>query len=158
MPLTTIIKISGTIPADATTNDIASIDIPENGVIYCIGGAIIGKYEPSVGSVNFNKSVELAGELSFLSTNQIAANDARGSIAGLGVSATLVHAEATETGAGMAKMSEQDSIAFTEGIEVNAGERLHLHGISNLPLLTAVLTFMLYIKTTGGGRRTPKRR
>ncbi len=158
MPLNTIIKISGTIPADATTNDIASIDIPEDGFISCIGGAILGRYEPTVGSVNFNKSVEVVGELSFLSTNQIGSNDARGTIAGLGVSASLVFGLATEDGAGMAKLSEQDSLCFGEGILINAGERLHLHGFSNLPLLTASLTFILYIKATGGGRRPAKRR
>ncbi len=158
MPLNTIIRISGTIPADATTNDIASIDIPEDGFISCIGGVLVGKYEPTVGSVNFNKSIEIAGELSFMSTNQIGVNDSRGTISGLAVSASLVFGLATEDGGGMAKLSEQDSLCLSEGIVVNAGERLHLHGISNLPLLTATLTFLLYIKTTGGGRRSIKRR
>lgn len=154
----TIIKVSGTISASATSNDIASIDIPEDGNIVCVGGAIVGIYAPTIGAANTNQNLQLMAELSFLSTNQISTNDARGSIAGVAVSSAGYFAEAVETGGSGFKLSEQDSICLEGGIIVNAGERIHLHGYSSTVGLTATATFLLYITTAGGGRRAIKRR
>ena len=67
--LSTIIKISGVILANATTNDIASIDIPEDGEITCIGGSIAGDFTPAPAD-STSQTLRLACELSFLSTNQ----------------------------------------------------------------------------------------
>lgn len=153
----TIIKISGTVLANATTNDIAAIDIPEDGEIMCIGALLIG-IPARVGVASTNLSIRIAAELSFLSTNQIGVNDARGTIAGIGASWAHSFAEATETGGSGAKCSEMADICLPEGITVNAGERIHLHGSSSEALVTATATFLLYMKTKGGGRRDRHRR
>ena len=157
MSIDTIIKVSGAITANSTQNDIASIDIPEDGEILCVGGVILGIYSPSP-STFANFGPQLSAELSFLSTNQIGANDARGTIAGIAVSGFILFSETTETGGGGCKLSEQASICPPEGITIQAGERIHLHGVSNAANLTATATFLLYIKTRGGGRRAVKRR
>lgn len=154
----TIIKVSGTVPANVTTSGIASIDIPEDGEILCIGGVITGIHVVAPGSTNANESVQLAAELSFLSTNQIGVNDARGTIAGLGLAMALLFGEAAETGGGGFKFSEMADICPPEGIPVNAGERIHLHGYSSRAEYTAKATFLLYLKTAGGARRARKRR
>lgn len=154
----TIIKLAGVIPANTTTNDIAALDMPEDGEIMCLGGLITGLFAPTVGGTLENNTFYLAAEISFLSTNQIGVNDSRGSIGGIGLSSYIAFSEATETGAGAAKLSEQNSLCIEGGIPVNAGERVHLHGISSLALLTANVTFLMYIKTRGGGRRASKRR
>ena len=157
MSIDTIIKISGTIPANTTTNDIAALDIPEDGEILCIAGIITGTYEPAA-AAGANITLRLLSELSFLSTNQIAVNDSRGAIAGLGVATLLFFSEAAETGGGGAKLSEVADICPPEGIAVNAGERIHLHGLSSDTNLTGTTTYLLYLKTRGGGRRAVKRR
>lgn len=157
MALDTVIKISGTIPANTTTNAIASIDVPEDGEIMSIGGAIIGSYVP-VPAPAANITLQLVGELSFNSTNQIGANDSRGGIAGVAVATSFVWSEAAETGGGGGNLSEHGSITFDGGLTVNAGERIFIHGISSHADLTATLTFLMYMKTRGGGRRSPKRR
>lgn len=157
MPLDTIIKISGTILANATTNGIASIDIPEDGEIMCIGGLIMGIFQPAPNSYA-NTGIRVAGELSFNSTNQIGINDSRGAIAGIGAAGTMMFSEAAETGGGGCKISEQNSLCIEGGITINAGERIFIHGFSNDVDLTGTLTFLLYIKTRGGGRRAAKRR
>lgn len=158
MAIDTIIKVSGTVLANATTNDIAAIDVPEDGQIMCIGGLILGIYTIDPAAVLDSQSVQIAAELSFLSTNQIGINDSRGAIAGIGASSFLGFAEVAATGGGGASFSEQNSLCIEGGIDVNAGERIHLHGYSSLALLTATATFILYMKTRGGGRRASKRR
>ena len=157
MSIDTIIKISGNILANSTTNDISALDIPEDGLIMCIGGLITGVFTPPPAAAA-NTSIYVVAELSFLSTNQIGANDSRGGIAGIGVAAAMFFSEAAETGGAGVKLSEQNSLCIEGGIQVNAGERIHLHGVSNLANLTATATFLLYLKTSGGGRRTRKTR
>lgn len=158
MAIDTIIKVAGTVPAGVATSDIAAIDIPEDGEIICIGGLILGHNEQTVNTAIENDIFHVSSELSFLSTHQIGANDARGTIAGIGVSSYILFGETGETGGGCAKMSEIASICFDEGISVNAGERIHMHGNSNVANLTADVTFLIYLKTKGGGRRAGRRR
>lgn len=150
----TIIKVVATIPADNSNavSGLASIDIPEDGLITCIGGAISGIYSPGV-AVQTSQSLQLTAELSFLSTSQIGVNDSRGSIAGITVANTFLFSEVTETGGGGAKMSEMGDICPPGGIIIQAGERIHLHGLSNWPNLVGTAVFVLYITTKGGGRR-----
>lgn len=157
MGISTIIKVAGQIPANATTDSIVSVDMPEDGSIMCIGGLIIPTYTLAAG-VRANNTLQCVAELSFNSTNQIGSNDARGTIAGVGVAVNEVWSEVAETGGAGAKFSEQNSLCIEGGIEVNAGERIHLHGLTNSLNLVADVTFLLYIKQTGGGRRHPKRR
>ena len=158
MAIDSIIKVSGAIAAnDTDQNDIAAIDIPEDGEILAVGGILIGDYDPGpAASANF--TIALIAELSFLSTNQFGANDARGTIAGIGCTCILHWSEAAETGGAGGKLSEFGNITFPEGITVNAGERIHLHGSSSLTDATAVASFLLYLKTKGGARRARSRR
>lgn len=157
MPIDTIIKVSGVFIAATTTDSAASIDIPEDGEIVSIGGSIYGDFAPSPG-VFANQSLIVISELSFLSTNSIGSNDARGSIAGM-LCVNMTHfGEAVETGAGASKFSEIADINPEGGITVNAGERIHLHMSSNTANLVGASTYYLYMKTRGGGRRAPKRR
>lgn len=157
MSVDTIIKVAGIVPANDTTNDISAIDIPEDGEILAIGGVILGLYSKVPGASQ-NLTLQLSSELSFLSTNQIGSNDSRGSIAGIGVACVFNYAEAGETGGGGGNLSEFGVITFPEGIIVNAGERIHLHGFSNSADLTAAATYVLYLKTKGGARRAGRRR
>lgn len=152
-----IIKVSGTVPANATTSDIVSIDIPEDGLIQCIGGLLVPIFSRGA-APSTNESLSIVAELSFLSTHQIGSNDARGTIAGIGVAVIMVFSEAAETGGGGAKISEQNSLCIEGGIPVNAGERIHLHGSSSDGSLTATATFILYMKFVSRARRSPSRR
>ncbi len=157
MAMDTVIKISGIIPAAGTNNALAAIDVPEDGEIMCVGGLVTGIYEPAP-AAGANVSLVLAGELSFNSTNQIAQNDSRGAIAGIGTAASMIYGEAAETGAGGFKISEMNSLCIEGGLTINAGERIYIHGYSSAADLTATLTFLMYIKTRGGARRATKRR
>lgn len=152
-----IIKISGNVLAAATSDGIAALDIPEDSEIISIGGGIMGEFTP-IPAAATSLTLQLAAELSFMSTNQIGVNDSRGSIAGIVCACCLFAMADPETGSAGGNLSEFNSIAFSEGIGVNAGERIFLHGFSNTVALTATATFMIYLKTKGGGRRSAKRR
>ncbi len=147
MPISAIIKIAGTIPAGVTTNDIASIDIPEDGFIVNIGGTLIAIDASVAAGTNY-----VISELSFNSTNQISANDGRGTLAGMTVANTFFGTS------GGAKSSEIANLPMPEGIPVNSGERIHLHGISSIADLTGSAVFLLYLLSKGGGRRNIRRR
>lgn len=156
MPIDSVVKVSGAIVANTSTDDIASVDMQEDGEIVCVGGAIRGEYLNTAIAMDLGHNPTLIGELSFLSTNQIGSNDARGSIAGLVMSSYLFFQDTT--GGGGCPLSVMESICLEGGISVNAGERIHLHGLSNMADLTGIATFLLYIKTRGGARRATKRR
>lgn len=157
MAVDSIIKIVGTVPSNATTDAISSIDIPEDGEILTVLGYITGIYEPAA-AAGANISLRLATELSFLSSNQISTNDARGSIAEVRTGCTYFFSEAVETGGGGGKLSEQSVMVLNQGIPVFGGERIYMHGFSSDADLTADAAFMIYMKTRGGGRRASKRR
>ena len=149
MSINTIIKVSGALPNAATTNSISSIDIPEDSEIVSIGGLIVTTVAQAAAGL-----WSAVAELSFLSTNQIGTNDARGAVAGIGVTFEIFGAAAGT------KTSEQNALTFPEAIIVSAGERMHLHGITNLvgPGSVATATFLLYLRTKGGGRRRARLR
>lgn len=157
MAVDTVIKVSGIIPANVTTDGVAIIDVPEDGEILAISSVLMGLFDPQASLPN--TILKLAAELSFLSTNQFLKNDSRGSIFNTGVSGMMsASSEAPEAGGGALKLSEHAVLSFDKGIIINAGERLHLHSISNAIDLTADITFTLYIKTKGGARRVRARR
>lgn len=156
MSIDSIVKVSGAIPANTGTDDIASVDMQEDGEIMCVGAAMYGEYVNTAVAMDLGHNATLISELSFLSTNQIGANDSRGSIAGLVLSSYLFFQD--ETGGGGYPLSVVESLCVEGGITIQAGERIHLHGISNQALLTGTATYLLYIKTRGGARRANKRR
>ena len=150
--LDSIIKIAGTIPADQTKSDISSIDIPEDGFIWAMDGLIY--CTGMADDITTADSMVLLAELSFLSTSQMGSNDARGELQEIGIA---FYAEDSLGGAG-AKCSEVRATSLNKGIPVQAGERLHAHGYSNLPNLTGAFSFLLYLETKGGGRRATRGR
>jgi hypothetical protein len=157
MSIGTVIKVAGNIPASVFTSSIVSIDVPEDGLIMGVQALMVPNFVPAVGIRN-NLTSHLVAELSFNSTHQININDARGTIAGIGVAIQELYAEATETGGGSGKFSETSNLWIDGGLIVNAGERIHMHGSSSGLNLTADVTFLMYLKTSGGGRRALKRR
>lgn len=140
----TIIKIAGTGTVAVTTDGVASIDVPEDGEIVAIAGVVYG-----TGMADDDRAM---AEISFLSTSQFGVNDARGAIVGLVVQVGVV------TTSGQAQAQDSGVIVFGgAGIPVNAGERIHLHTSATTGVIPSA-TFMLYMTTTGGGRRSRKTR
>ena len=140
----TPIKIAGAGTVSVTSNSVVQIDIPEDGEILAISGFVDGS---GMDALN-DKAV---AELSFLSTNQIEVNDARGSILETAVRV------AGNTG-GFAKGSEHVTLSFTpgSGIPVSAGERIHMHTFGSTGV-TPNGNFMLYL-SAGGAKRARRRR
>lgn len=123
-----------------TTNDIAAIDIPEDGEIMAIAGFI--------SDVTIVLAESIAVEVSFLSVTQLGSNDARGVIFGMVLSASA----AAPVNGGV-----NSNMVFPEGIPVKAGERIHLHTV-----VTGATNFntnvILYMSVKGGARRVSARR
>lgn len=156
--LDSIIKVAGDILATTpgvAIDDVAAIDIPEDGLIWSIDCMIYTTdfVDPVAGA---SADYLMAAELSFLSTNQFASNDARGELQEIGISfqANSVNAE----GGGLGKTSEVRSTNFTKGIPVMAGERIHAHSFSSLANLTGAFRFLLFMESKGGARRSTRRR
>lgn len=144
MAVDSIISVFGTGTEAVTTNDVAAIDIPEDGLIIGILGRVLGDVMAS--------EDEAHAELSFLSTNQIDVNDARASIMQVMVKTGTV------TTSGQGKASETVWLGIPEGIPVAAGERIHMHTHATTGVTPTGL-FMLYLTfTPGTGRRSQRRR
>lgn len=141
-----IIKISGTVIANATTNGLASIDAPNDAVITGVQAILTGEWTTPA-----SDSVNIVGELSFLSTNQINVNDSRGSLMEISVAGAML---STEGGHGLA------STLFMGGLDIplNAGERLHIHSFSSAANLVGILTFLLHTQVVNTARRSVRRR
>jgi len=143
MPIDSIIKVFGTGDISTTTNDVAAIDIPEDGLILGVMGTVSG----AVGDEG-----ELQAELSFLSTNQFQVNDARASIM------EVNHMAGNLTTSGIPEGSTQIWMSIPDGIPVSAGERIHMHTRASTGN-TPTGSFQLYLTfTPGTGRRSQRRR
>jgi len=130
--------------AGTSADSAASVDIPEDGDIVSIHGLCTAS--------GITVETEQATiELSFLSTNQITTNDARGSLMVLGLEA------AADTAVGFAIPAISEVINTPDGIPVNAGERLHMHiRVSGSATLEG--WFDIYFRTKSITRRTRRRR
>lgn len=95
-----------------TENSLASLDIQNEGVIVGIWGSLLGDLDADTET--------LSVEASFLSTNTIASNDARGSL-------FLLSAQT----AGAANFLSQNAGISGLAIPVAAGERVHLHVVAS---------------------------
>ena len=140
----TAIKIAGTGTVSVATNDVASIDIPSNGEIIAVMGYVTVSGFDALDDKGY-------AELSFLSTNQIAVNDARGSILEVTVRQSFL-----TSGGGNGSQMVTMTFPSGYGIPVNGGERIHLHtqgSTGNTP----TAAFMIYL-SEGGSRRAPRRR
>jgi len=94
-----------------TEDSVASLDIQFDGVITAIHGALYGDLDADTEAA--------AVEVSFLSSNTFATNDARGSLITLGSKMSL-------TTSGVA-MHAVNSGVSNLNIPVTGGERVHLH-------------------------------
>lgn len=138
-----IIKVSGAGSVSTTSNDVASIDMPQDGEIRGVLSHVRGS-----GIATGDRAT---AEISFLSTNQIGVNDARGSITEISQQTGDI------TTSGQADASNSFYQAFDPGIPVQGGERLHMHTSASTGV-TPTGTFMLYITVGGTRRRSTRRR
>lgn len=125
-------------------NDLASVDMIQDGKIMAVAAHLTPKNPGS-------SDESLRAELSFLSTNQIQSNDARGSICK--IEEEIVFA----TGVGRQSFGRSLFFEFPGGIPVNAGERIHLHS-SGSTGADAEITFDMYVDFVGSGSRGASRR
>lgn len=141
--ITEVIRVAGVGTISVTTNDVAAIDIPEDGTIDAVSITIEGQGMTSE---------DLAqAELSFLSTNQIGSNDARGSIALAQIGTCTI------TTSGLSSKVFTLFVAIPGGLSVNAGERIHLHTGASTGV-TPVASADIYFTGKGSSRRATRRR
>lgn len=134
------IKIAGT--SAVTADDIAAIDIPEDGEIV---GALL-----NMSSDDATLGERATLELSFNSTNQLFSNDARGSLATL--------SDLAKGGTGVVGYASAIYLNFSaDPVPVAAGERMHSHVIMSAAH-TILFDIILFLKGKGGGRRSVRRR
>lgn len=127
----------------ATAASVANVDMPEDAEIVAISSRI------SDNTLLTTESIRT--QLSFLSSSQIDTNDARGVIF-----ETQLTAGTLQTN-GFIRGDANHAISLPDGIPVNAGERIHMHvNVTGTPNGSA--TFILYLRTKGGGRRSVRRR
>lgn len=110
---TNIVGIYGAVTG-GTQNALASVDIPQDGVITGIDWDVDADLDADTEFLRL--------ELSFISTNQLTTNDVRGRISSIGGRISL-------TTSGVAVTSLQKMVAGLD-LPVNGGERLYLHADS----------------------------
>jgi len=134
------VKMSGSVTG-ATTNSIATIDIQDNGEIESILLDLSGG-----GMDALNDTVRV--EISFSSVNSFGVNDVRASIASLKMQQQFLTSGGGASGNSL-------FLSFPRGIPVNAGERIHMHGLADAGV-TMTSECYLYLGTSGR-RRTARR-
>ncbi len=140
----TPIKIAGDGTISVTSNSVVTIDIPEDGEILAISGFVDGQGMDALD----DKAV---AELSFLSTNQIEVNDARGSILEVAIRQGFL-----TSGGGSVSQGVTLSFGPGWGIPVQGGERIHMHTFGSTGV-TPNGNFIIYF-SAGGTRRSTRRR
>lgn len=133
------IKVAGT--AGTSTDGVASIDIPEDGHIVAINSTI--KSDDATLGERANM------EISFLATNQIVVNDARGTI--------FNQSAIAQGGTGVIGYAENVTLQLGDGIPVQGGERIHLH-IQQSAAHSTNVDCTLYVELGRGIRRKTRRR
>lgn len=122
-------------------NAVASIDVPED-------GRLVGCQWAMYGDLDADQEF-LEAELSFMATNQLSTNDARGAISSVKCRANL-----TTSGAAVNGVNTHHPM----NLPVAAGERLYLH-ISATAGVNSVAHAMLHFEFPGTpGRRSQRRR
>lgn len=127
--------------ANASGDDAAALDIPIDGEISAIKWAVAADLDTDAD--------QLLAEVSFLSANTLATNDARGMIDSIRMQGVLVTSGAFNGGLNFQTL-------FMDGITVNAGERIHLH-VSATGGVGVSLTCQIHLKTRTGVRRRSAR-
>lgn len=139
MPDTTIIHMYGAFTG-GTEDALANVDIPEDGTITGVEWAA---------NINLDADDESwDGELSFIATNQIATNDARGVISSASARISL-----TTSGAPVGAINK-----FTPmSLYVSGGERLYLHSQGTAGV-TGSMRVNVHFQPLGGTQRRSARR
>ncbi len=138
-----VVRLAGT-GSGGTQNDLAAVDMIQDGAIVAVAAHLLPR-EVSGSDLAFR------AEVSFLSTNQIQQNDARGTIA------KIEEALFMDTQVGSQSQGRSLFLALPAGgIPVNAGERIHLH-YSGSTGADAEITFDLYLDLKGSTRRAGRR-
>lgn len=123
-----------------TEDAAANINIPQDGVIE---GITIAH------TANLNADSEGSdAELSFIATNQMAQNDARGVLAVSKMNMGLL-----TTGAGIAS----NNFHVPMDVDVSGGERLYIHFVASAGVVSSV-TIMIHFRGRGGVTRRSARR
>lgn len=111
-----------------TENSLASLDVQ-------FDGDIVGMFGTMMADLDADAEL-IQAELSFMSSNTVGSNDARGSL-------LLLQGRMSLTTSGVALLAVNDGISGL-AIPVAAGERLHLHVVSTAGVSSAV-TFYVYV-------------
>lgn len=138
-----IYKLEGTGTGGATSNDVVSVDIQNDGLIE---GVWVQVTATGMDALNDN----CRAEVSFLSTNTFGTNDTRGSI-------LIVSAFQSFLTSGGGLSGGQGFVTFAKGIPVVAGERIHCHTTGSTGV-TPTVTAFLYVRTTSNARSSGRRR
>ena len=136
----TVIQMYGSVSAD--TDDVSSIDVPEDGEIM---GVMIDMKSPLAANAD-----SMQAEVSFLSSSQFVTNDARGIIS------RCLLATGTLTTSGQANAQGYSNIIFHKGVSVNAGERIHLHFETDTNVACGIHALLIF-KFKGGIRAARRR-
>lgn len=139
-----IVKIEAGIPGGATTNSVATTDVQNSGIIT---GVLMGFR--SISALDLINDF-IGAELSFMSSNTFGVNDVRGSIA-----MNFLEQQFLTTGGGIGNV-----VLAISGlaIEVNAGERIHLHATASSGTGGNVWAYLYIADGVGIDRSRPARR
>lgn len=133
--------------ATASGDNVASVDIPEDGFIVGIDWDMHSTGD----ATGYADSDHIAAQLSFIATNQFLTNDARGVISNCSI------ATGTLTTSGIGSPFQSKMVAFPEPLDVAGGERVHLH-IQEGGVATATVNVMIHLKVRGASPRRSRRR
>jgi len=136
-----VVKLEAAGVSNSTVNSAATVDIQDDGVI---DGVYM--YHAPTGADALDD--EASFEISFGSTNSFGSNDVRQSICAIQSRQNFL----TSGGSSLAK-----AIYVPVNLKVNAGERIHMHTLHSTGVAGACVAY-LYIRTSGGARRSRRRR
>ena len=127
-----ILQLTGTGAANATTDGVAALDIPEDGLIMGVDWDIWAEAEAAT-------AVLLKAQLSFLATNQFDTNDARGPISNIYMKRVI-----TTSGASMASTSKW--VSMPTPLQVAGGERIFVHTDSSAATWTVGFAALVHFQ------------
>ena len=140
---TTVLTMSGNGATNATTNAVAAIDVPQDGILLGVDMSL--SFATNFTPVSAAREV-IRAELSFISTNQFDVNDRRGALAEIAAAAIFLTSGATA-------LQANKYVMFGDGIRVAGGERLYVHTLAT-DGPSCLFSFMIMFRA---GRRIGRR-
>jgi len=138
----TLLQLAGA-GTGGTQDALGSLDVPEDGRIVACDWA---------GYATFDATAEnITAEVSFIATNTIATNDARGMISQVRSRFNNI----STTGGGVSDMTK--FVTFQD-LDVSGGERLYLHLIAAAGLVSSVTCIIHLLTRRDTARRSRRRR